>query len=48
LGTRVRIICQEKVLEGYAMDIENSGALVLRTDAGTLERILAGDVVRVK
>ena len=40
LGKRVRI----GALEGAAEDVDNDGALLVRTDAGAIERYYAGDV----
>ena len=40
LGRRVRV----GDLEGQALDVASDGALLLRDDAGTVHRVLAGDV----
>lgn len=47
-GRRVRVVCQNRKVEGYVVSIDDLGALVLRLDNGFLERILAGDVVMVR
>jgi biotin-(acetyl-CoA carboxylase) ligase len=36
--------CDEKVIVGQAVDIDEDGALVLRTGIGTLEKFMAGGV----
>lgn len=48
LGNRVKIVCQEKKMEGYAVDLDLSGALVIRQDSGFTEKVLAGDVILVR
>ncbi len=44
LGQRVAVGTAEEVIEGLAKDVDADGALLIRTDAGDLRRILAGDV----
>jgi len=44
LGTRVRVTYHDTKIEGYAADVDEDGALILRMDSGLNERILAGDV----
>jgi len=48
LGNRVKIVCQDKKLEGHAVDLDLSGALVIRLDSGFTEKVLAGDVILVR
>jgi BirA family biotin operon repressor/biotin-[acetyl-CoA-carboxylase] ligase len=48
LGRRVRVILPEGELIGAAESIEDSGALVLRLDDGSMRTVLAGDVVHMK
>lgn len=48
MGDRVKIVCQDKKLEGYAVDLDLSGALVIRKDSGFTEKVLAGDVILVR
>lgn len=45
LGRRVRADEWRESVEGVAMDIEDSGALVVRLDGGTLATVVAGDVL---
>ena len=47
LGRRVKIIAQQREVEGRAMDIDEHGALVVRHDTGLQERFTAGDVVKL-
>lgn len=44
LGKRVRVTYHDTKIEGYAVDVDKEGALILRMDSGLNERILAGDV----
>lgn len=48
LGYRVKVTCQDRVIEGQAHDLDSNGALILRLDSGFLEKVLAGDVMRVR
>ncbi|MBI5874049.1 MAG: biotin--[acetyl-CoA-carboxylase] ligase [Candidatus Omnitrophica bacterium] len=45
LGKRVRIAYQKTHLEGEAMDIDTDGGLLIRTDFGTVQKVMAGDVL---
>lgn len=47
LGGRVRVIWGEKEMEGYAVDFDEYGGLVLRRDNGLLEKIYSGHVVKI-
>jgi BirA family transcriptional regulator, biotin operon repressor / biotin---[acetyl-CoA-carboxylase] ligase len=44
-GQRVRIELQEQVIVGRARGIAQDGALLIEGDDGTLQRIIAGDVI---
>lgn len=48
LGEGVKIVCQNKKIEGVAVNLDTSGALVVRLDSGFTEHITAGDVVMVR
>lgn len=48
LGTPVRAIMESEILEGTAVDLTPSGALVIRTDDGTARTVLAGDVEHLR
>lgn len=47
LGSYVRVEAPTPK-EGYALDLDEEGALVLRLDNGFTERLFAGDVVKVR
>lgn len=48
LGQEVLVRSERRELRGVAEDIDESGALILRTSDGALERILAGDVEQLR
>lgn len=48
LGKRVRIAFQKAHLEGEAVDIDVDGGLLIRTDSGTVEKVMSGDVVHCR
>jgi len=48
LGTRVQIAYHDSKIEGYAIDVDKDGALILRMDSGLNERVLAGDVTMLR
>lgn len=48
LGQEVLVKTERQELRGIAQDIDESGALVIQTADGKLERILAGDVEQVR
>jgi BirA family biotin operon repressor/biotin-[acetyl-CoA-carboxylase] ligase len=47
LGRRVRILTQQEDIEGTAEDVDDSGALILRTDDNEIKKIIAGDCIHV-
>jgi len=47
-GRRVRVDMGERVVMGVVSGVEESGALLLKTDAGAVETIYSGDVVPVQ
>lgn len=47
LGHRVRVQFHEEDIEGQAFDIDDDGALLVRRDSGFVQRITAGDIVKV-
>jgi BirA family biotin operon repressor/biotin-[acetyl-CoA-carboxylase] ligase len=47
LGKMVKVAIGTGYVEGMAHDIDVTGALVVRRDNGTLERLMAGEVVRI-
>jgi len=48
LGRRVKVDFRNRRIEGQAMDVDESGALLVRLDNGFVERILSGDVMLVR
>ena len=48
LGHRVRVMKEDRALEGQAVDVDSSGALLIRTDTGFVEPVSAGEVVIVR
>lgn len=48
LGRRVRVICQKAHIEGEAIDIDSDGGLLIRNDAGLIQKVMSGDVVHCR
>lgn len=48
LDKAVQINYHNKLISGYAVDVDREGALILRMDSGFNERILAGDVTLLR
>ncbi len=48
LGRRVKAVSGRRIIEGKAIDIDSDGALIIRTEEGKKERILAGDVTLMR
>ena len=48
LGSRIRVVLQNRSFEGQAYDIDDTGALLVRRDAGVMERVSSGDVVMAR
>jgi BirA family transcriptional regulator, biotin operon repressor / biotin---[acetyl-CoA-carboxylase] ligase len=44
LGTRLQVTHHDSKIEGYAIDVDKDGALILRMDSGLNEKVMAGDV----
>lgn len=45
LGRRVRVACQDRHVDGEALNITENGALLVRTDHGRTETVAAGEVL---
>ncbi|MFH1552415.1 MAG: biotin--[acetyl-CoA-carboxylase] ligase [Candidatus Omnitrophota bacterium] len=45
LGRHVKVTEHHRSIEGLATDIDEKGALIIRTDTGRLQRVFSGDVV---
>jgi len=48
LGRRVKIYCQDKHIEGQAVDIDRDGALLVRKDSGLTQKVFSGDVTHCR
>jgi len=48
LGRRVKIYCQDKHIEGSAVDIDQDGALLIRKDSGLIQKVFSGDVMHCR
>jgi len=48
LGRRVKVYCHREHIEGEAVDIDMDGGLLVRTDSGVTQKVMAGDVVHCK
>ena len=48
LGRRVRVVVEGRTLDGQAVDVDPSGALLVRTDTGLVESVSAGEVLLVR
>jgi len=48
LGRRVRVACQDRSVDGQAVDVGDDGTLIVRTDTGRKETITAGEVLIVR
>jgi BirA family biotin operon repressor/biotin-[acetyl-CoA-carboxylase] ligase len=47
LGRQVKIITQTEEIEGIAEDVDESGALLVRTDGKKIKKIIAGDCIHM-
>ncbi len=48
LGRRVKVYCQNKHIEGSAVDIDNDGGLLIRKDSGLIQKVSSGDVIHCR
>ena len=48
LGRRVRVSLEGRMLDGQALDVDPTGALLVRTDTGLVESVSAGEVLVVR
>jgi BirA family biotin operon repressor/biotin-[acetyl-CoA-carboxylase] ligase len=44
IGYEVNVIAPQQQFSGVAVDIDEEGALLVRKDNGTIEKVIAGDV----
>jgi len=47
LGSRVKVACHKEHIEGEAVDIDIDGGLLVRKDSGFIEKVMAGDVLKL-
>ena len=47
LGVRVRVTLAGEVIQGTALDLDEEGALLVKTDGGSVKRVTVGDVYLV-
>ena len=48
IGRRVKTYSHKQHIEGLALDIDPDGGLIVRTDSGLRQKIMAGDVIHCK
>lgn len=48
LGKRVKVYCQNKHIEGCAVDIDQDGGLLIRKDSGLIQKVSSGDVMHCR
>jgi BirA family biotin operon repressor/biotin-[acetyl-CoA-carboxylase] ligase len=48
LGKRVKVYCQDKHIEGQAVDIDRDGGLLIRKDSGVIQKVMSGDVMHCR
>ncbi|MCM8794761.1 MAG: biotin--[acetyl-CoA-carboxylase] ligase [Candidatus Omnitrophica bacterium] len=48
LGKRVRVAAEGRTVDGQAVDVDDTGALLVRTDTGLVESVSAGEVLVVR
>lgn len=48
LGSRVRVVLQNRTFEGQARDLDGDGSLIVRRDSGILEKVSSGDIIMVR
>jgi BirA family biotin operon repressor/biotin-[acetyl-CoA-carboxylase] ligase len=47
LGGRVRVTWEDHVVEGYAVDFDETGALVVRCDNGLMQKVVSGHLEKI-
>ncbi|MDP2043974.1 MAG: biotin--[acetyl-CoA-carboxylase] ligase [Candidatus Omnitrophota bacterium] len=48
LGRRVKVYCQDKHIEGQAVNIDKDGGLLIRKDSGLIQKVMSGDVMHCR
>lgn len=47
LGGRVKVAWEDREVEGYAVDFDENGSLIIRRDNGFLEKVSSGHLIRL-
>ncbi|MCX5680232.1 MAG: hypothetical protein NTZ95_06240, partial [Candidatus Omnitrophica bacterium] len=47
-GSKIKVLLQNRTIEGEAHDIDSDGSLMVRLDSGVLEKVSSGDVVMLR
>ncbi|MDP3804615.1 MAG: biotin--[acetyl-CoA-carboxylase] ligase [Candidatus Omnitrophota bacterium] len=48
LGSRVKVVLQNRTFEGQARDLDGDGSLIVRRDSGIMEKVSSGDIIMVR
>jgi BirA family biotin operon repressor/biotin-[acetyl-CoA-carboxylase] ligase len=48
LGSRVKVHFQDRYIEGQAIGVDNDGSLLIRKDAGLVQKIFSGDITHLR
>ncbi len=48
LGKRVKVTVQKEQIEGFALDIDADGGLLIRDDTGLIQKVMSGDVAHCR
>ncbi|MEW6074833.1 MAG: biotin--[acetyl-CoA-carboxylase] ligase [Candidatus Omnitrophota bacterium] len=48
IGKRVKVVYQKRHIEGEALDIDSDGGLLIRNDAGLIDKVTAGDLIHCR
>lgn len=47
-GSKVKVLLASRTIKGQALDLDSDGALLVRTDSGVIEKVVAGDVAQMR
>lgn len=48
VGSRIKVVLQNRTFEGQAHDIDDDGALIVRLESGVMERVSSGDIIMAR
>jgi BirA family biotin operon repressor/biotin-[acetyl-CoA-carboxylase] ligase len=48
LGKRVKVFSHKEHLEGEAVEVDNDGGLIVRSDSGLMKKVTSGDIVHCR